>query len=49
VIFTGGGCWKGTGLGLAMSKAIVENNHGSLFVDSEVGKGTTVRAVLPIS
>ena len=39
---------KGTGLGLAMSKTIVENNRGSLFVDSELGKGTTVRIVLPI-
>ncbi len=39
---------KGTGLGLAMSKTIVENNHGSLLVDSELGKGTTVRIVLPL-
>jgi len=40
---------KGTGLGLAMSKTIVENNHGSLLVDSELGKGTKVRIVLPLS
>ena len=39
---------KGTGLGLSMSKTIVDNNHGSLFVDSEVGKGTTIRVVLPL-
>lgn len=39
---------KGTGLGLAMSKTIVENNHGSLLVDSELGKGITVRVILPI-
>lgn len=39
---------KGTGLGLAMSKTIVENNHGSLLVDSEFGKGTRVRVILPI-
>jgi len=40
---------KGTGLGLAMSKAIVDNNHGLLVVDSELGKGTTVKVVLPFS
>lgn len=39
---------KGFGLGLAMSKTIVENNHGSLVVDSKLGKGTTVRVVLPL-
>ena len=39
---------KGTGLGLAMSKTIVENNHGSLLVYSELGKGTTLRVVLPL-
>ena len=39
---------KGTGLGLAMSKTIVENNHGSLLVDSELGKGATVRVILPL-
>lgn len=40
---------RGSGLGLAMSKTIVENNNGSLLVDSEVGKGTVVRVVLPVS
>ena len=39
---------KGTGLGLAMSKTIVENNHGFLLVDSEIGKGTTLKVVLPL-
>ncbi len=39
---------KGTGLGLAMSKTIVENNHGVLFIDSELNKGATVKIVLPI-
>jgi signal transduction histidine kinase len=39
---------KGTGLGLAMSKTIVENNRGLLSVDSELGKGTRVRVVLPL-
>jgi len=40
---------KGTGLGLAMSKTIAENNHGSLLVESELGKGTTLRVVLPLT
>ena len=39
---------KGTGLGLAMSKTIVENNHGSLVVESEVGKGTAFKVILPL-
>lgn len=39
---------KGTGLGLAMSKTIVENHNGSLLVNSQPNKGTEVRIVLPI-
>ncbi len=37
----------GNGLGLYISKEIVERNHGTLSVTSELGKGTEVRIQLP--
>jgi two-component system cell cycle sensor histidine kinase/response regulator CckA len=39
---------KGTGLGLTMTKLIVENHKGSLEIESKPGKGTTARIILPI-
>ena len=39
---------KGTGLGLAICRRVVQEHHGTIQIVSEVGKGTTVRMVLPV-
>jgi len=39
---------EGTGLGLALSNALVELHGGSLMLDSEPGVGTTVTVRLPL-
>jgi CheY-like chemotaxis protein len=45
--FTTKAVGKGTGLGLASAYGIVQRHHGHLEVDSEVGRGTTMRVCLP--
>ncbi|MBL9037825.1 MAG: response regulator [Archangium sp.] len=39
----------GTGLGLAICQRIVHSLNGRLLVESEVGRGTTFRVVLPVA
>ena len=39
--------YPGTGLGLPLSKALIELHNGSLRIESTLGKGTTVTAALP--
>lgn len=40
---------KGTGLGLFISKSIVDMHHGRIWVDSVVGKGSTFSFSLPVA
>ncbi len=39
---------RGTGLGLAMVYGVVERHEGQIEIDSELGKGTTVRLIFPV-
>jgi two-component system sensor histidine kinase GlrK len=40
--------FAGTGLGLALAKRVVEAHGGQIWVESEHGKGTTIRFTLPL-
>ena len=39
---------RGTGLGLALVQKVVEQHHGAVEVDSEVGRGTAFHISLPV-
>ncbi len=39
--------YKGTGIGLALCKKIVENHHGEIFVKAKEDKGATFHIILP--
>jgi signal transduction histidine kinase len=46
--FVTAGKTKGTGLGLAITKRIIDQHGGSIFVESNPGKGTMFRIEIPV-
>jgi signal transduction histidine kinase len=39
---------KGSGLGLSLASEIISLHHGTIWAESKVGEGTTVKFVLPV-
>lgn len=47
--FTTKGAGIGTGMGLDISRQIVENHHGRIFFETEMGQGTTFYVDIPLN
>jgi two-component system sensor histidine kinase KdpD len=43
------GAWTGTGMGLAIARAILKAHHGGISVRSQVGQGTAFTFWIPLS
>ena len=37
----------GTGLGMSIVKKVIDDHKGKIEIDSELGKGTTIRMMFP--
>lgn len=39
---------RGSGLGLAIAPRLIATDGGEIFIESDLGKGTTLRFTLPV-